>query len=151
MKLVKGNIWDNYEKPDNWVVITLNSTINKNGNLVMGAGLAKEAKIRFPGIDSIWGGYLRCLGDRLESKRFLLIEQENKKLIGIQTKYHWKDPSPLELVESSTIQLGRWARYMSDCTINCSKFGCGLGGLDWETQVRPICEAYLPDNCLVYI
>jgi len=43
MKEVIGNIWNYYNK-GNWIVITTNGTIKKNGEAVMGRGVALEAK-----------------------------------------------------------------------------------------------------------
>ena len=49
MKEIKSDIWK--VKAD-WICVTTNGKIRADGRAVMGAGIAKDAKIRFPDIDS---------------------------------------------------------------------------------------------------
>ena len=54
LKEVKGNIWKAYENGD-WVAITTNCVVNKNHHAIMGAGIAKQAKDRFPQLPKLLG------------------------------------------------------------------------------------------------
>ena len=56
MEEIAGNIWDYYDK-GHWIVITTNGTVKKNGENVMGAGIAKQASQRFPTLPK-WCGDL---------------------------------------------------------------------------------------------
>ena len=52
MKEVKGDIW----KSDcDIIAITTNGVVKKNGELVMGRGIASQAKQRYPDIPKILG------------------------------------------------------------------------------------------------
>ena len=54
------------------------------------------------------------------------------------TKRDWKDPSSLELIEAGLQTFVRNYKKYNIKSITFPKLGCGLGGLDWETQVRPL-------------
>jgi O-acetyl-ADP-ribose deacetylase (regulator of RNase III) len=56
------------------------------------------------------------------------------------TKNHWRDPSQPEWVESCINTLFGTSEKKS-LTVAMPKLGCGLGGLDWETVVRPMVDA----------
>ncbi len=49
-----GNMWTAYE-PADLFLITTNSTIRRDGALVMGRGIARQAKERFPDLDVTLG------------------------------------------------------------------------------------------------
>lgn len=51
---VTGNMWDSYEVADLFL-ITTNSTLTRPNKLVMGRGIALQAKERFPGLDTALG------------------------------------------------------------------------------------------------
>ena len=57
-----GDMWDSYDDV-NMFCITTNNAIKKNGALVMGRGIAKEAKDRFPGLDLRLGSLITHHGD----------------------------------------------------------------------------------------
>jgi hypothetical protein len=46
VKEIVGNIWDYYDK-GHWIVITTNGIVNKNGEAIMGRGVALEAAKKF--------------------------------------------------------------------------------------------------------
>ena len=142
---IKANIWDS-QFDGYWRVIPINTTLNKNGFLIMGAGLAKEAAERYIGLAKLWGSYYS-----LKPETLLQIFYA-KKLLGLPTKYHWKDRSSLELIERILIELQSFISVKDDSlgTI-CPQLGCGLGGLDWKSQVKPLVEKYFKnaDNFIV--
>lgn len=57
MQLVKGNVFEQLDL--DYVCITTNSILNKNGELVMGAGVALEAKQRFPELPKVYGSKIK--------------------------------------------------------------------------------------------
>ena len=50
MKIIKDNIWK-YHKTDatSFIVITTNGFVKKNGECVMGRGIAQQTRDKFPG------------------------------------------------------------------------------------------------------
>ncbi len=62
MKETQGNIW---EIPCKFRVITTNGQVRKDGRLVMGKGIALQARERFPGIDVILGDMVNLHGNHV--------------------------------------------------------------------------------------
>ena len=142
MRLVKGNVFE-FEDVD-YACITTNSILNKKGELVMGAGVALEAKQRFPELPKIYGNKIQRLG--LVSGEYYLLQHNN--LIAFQTKVHYKDKSPLGLVKKSVTRLKFLATLFDDCIFGLPFPAINNGGLTKE-MVLPIIES-LPDNVLVF-
>jgi hypothetical protein len=95
-----GNIWSAIEDSDMFV-ITTNSYLKKNGDLVMGAGIAKEAAERYSLLPGIFGiDIARSCGHLGEY--YLLYW---KKIIALQTKRRFKDKSDLNLLNKSLERL----------------------------------------------
>ncbi len=120
---------------------------------VMGAGLAKQFKAKFPRV------FLRyqeaCTHKRLYPGR-LLYELENSKIVCcFPTKVHWKENSRYEYVESGLKTLSQdlsGAKEKLEHLINLSHnscisvaippLGCGLGGLE-RSKVKELVYKYL--------
>jgi len=145
MEEVKGNIWDYADQ--GYIVIPTNGIVKKNGDAVMGAGLAKEAARRFPSLPQKLGIRLKETGNH--NYHFMDI-----KLMTFPTKNHWKEPSDLNLIISSAAQLqndlkviqkqGRTIHYF------LPRVGCGCGGLDWKV-VRAAIAPYLDDPMVTIV
>ena len=60
MQLTKGNVFEHLDL--DYICITTNSILNKNGELVMGAGVALEAKQRFPELPKVYGSKIKKMG-----------------------------------------------------------------------------------------
>lgn len=114
---------------------------------VMGAGLAKEFKRRYP---NTFDEYKRsCLVGELNRGRILFSRimagdapiGTSEWILHFPTKHRWREPSSLRLIEWGLQQFRRDER--SYTTTAFPALGCGLGGLDWETQVYPLMERYL--------
>ncbi len=137
MKTAKGNLWS-YDA--DWKVVTTNGIIKKNGEAVMGRGVARQAKDRFPKLPYRLARHLKTRGNHVAVF-------EDIKVITFPTKHHWKNPSSLKLIEQSCIEI---ASLPYSETFVMPKPGCGLGGLDWEI-VRPILEERLDDRFTVLV
>jgi hypothetical protein len=129
--------------------ITTNGYVKKNGAAVMGAGVAKEAKERFPNIDIVLGKRITQFGNYVH---FLKPVGRTKKgtpveLYSFPTKHYWYDSSCLKLIESSAEQLvSLYNKALDDGNkplIVLPRPGCGNGRLDWESQVKPILKPIL--------
>ena len=118
---------------------------------VMGKGLAKEFKRRFP---EMFKEYKDLCDDGLilpgEVCSLTVGDIPPRFVFNFPTKKHWRDPSQLSYIEAGLVSLKNLTRYVSDRSIRNGEppvqsvaipaVGCGLGGLDWAV-VRPMIEA----------
>lgn len=148
-----GDFW---QYPADVYVITTNGTVKKDGKAVMGAGVAKQARDTYPGMDGLLG--------------FLLVTQQNKpfclgritknipveyaQLITLPVKHHWREKADLNLIERSLSLLEQEVQFAAEHsdkpieTIAMVRPGCGNGGLSWD-KVKPICSKYLDDRYVI--
>jgi hypothetical protein len=137
--------------------------IPTNGNVrarkaVMGAGLAKTARDRWPGIEYELGRRIMAHGNHvwlltkyeiLPSGVHAVTMREHNKLpyhlIAFPTKSSYQKPATTDLVRRSAIELRALYEPSASGTIALPRVGCGLGGLRWEI-VRPILEEELPGD-----
>ena len=140
-----GDMWSIWEETDLFL-ITTNATLKANGALVMGRGIAREARDRFPGLDLALG---KAIG---ESGRVygLLVSPRwpAKKLGAFQVKRHYREPADLELIRFSTEQLLAWLEEHPGVRVDLNFPGIGNGGLPIQA-VRPIVDM-LPPNVHIW-
>ena len=111
---------------------------------VMGKGLARQFKERYP------GNYLRykeaCAVGQVRLGRMLITPAESQTgprlIVNFPTKQHWKDRSHLYDIRAGLIDLVRVIRKEHIRSIAVPALGAGLGGLDWS-DVRPLIAASL--------
>ncbi len=106
----------------------------------MGAGVAKQASLRYPGLPRILAEHVRKNGN-------IPCLVPGYKIVSFPTKYNWKDPSDLLLIRESARKIADILPIDSSCEL--SKPGCGNGGLKWE-QVKPLIEDILDDRFTVF-
>lgn len=145
MILKSGDMWRAWRCCDLFC-ITTNATIKKNGSLVMGAGIARQARDKFLGVDLALGRII----SGLDGDYGLLVSPQwpSKKLAAFQTKRHWREPSEVDLIVLSTNHLLGWALRHPDCRIALNFPGIGHGGLS-RADVLNIVEI-LPNNVQVW-
>lgn len=142
MKELVGDLWDFHDKGQ-LVCITTNYSLNNLGHLVMGGGCALEAVSRFPELPS-------KLGRMYKDSDNIPIALFDERIITFPTKYEvWKD-SPLPLIRRSAKYLVELMK-LYDKPIYIPRPGCGLGGLDWLSQVKPVLEDILVEDKYVII
>ena len=142
MIVTEGNIW---EYPAHYTCVPVNKVIKDNGELVMGAGLARQAKEMYPHIPKRFGQLMRQHNGKV-------CYDDITKLIAFPTKNHWKDDSDLLLIERSAKQLHRLCYSLGnpEYIITLPTVGCGNGGLMWQ-QVKPVLSANLPEDNFVVV
>ena len=113
------------------IVIPTCKTLNSKGELVMGAGLAKEAKTRYPGVEKVFAKY----------PAYITLD---KTLINFPTKEDWRQPSSLATIEESLKQLIETPHK----EVALPLVGCGLGGLRKE-DVIVLLDKYLDDRFIL--
>lgn len=139
MKEIKGNLFD-YPV----IVIPTNGVIKTNDRLVMGAGVALEAKNKFKDLDLIFGIEVFCSGNVVH-----VIDYNFDTIIfSFPTKHHYKDNSDLNLIEDSAKQLVDKVNKLNFKEVYLPKVGCGKGNLNWF-EVEPVLDKYLDDRFIV--
>lgn len=138
----RGNIWDAIT-PDDWVAITTNCTIRNDGALVMGRGIALEAKKKWPWLPKLVGEMITQRGLQVEK-----IQTKTEKIIIFPVKYEFYLPASLNLIAKSTKELATMLPSLRSGRILMGRPGCGNGKLDW-VEVEPILRTYLTDDRVV--
>jgi len=140
-----GDMWSVWEESDLFLVTT-NGSLKRDGALVMGRGIAREALDRFPGLDLVLG---KAIG-RSGREYGLLVSPRwpAAKLGAFQVKLrYWDDATP-ELIRLSTEMLLEWLEEHPDARVDLNFPGIGYGRLSPDV-VRPIIEV-LPPNVYIW-
>lgn len=149
MRVHKGDMWSVFDEADLFC-ITTNSTLSTRDHLVMGAGIAKQAKERFPDLPRRAG--LAILNAPNPTMYGLIVspkwKEEGKKIALFQTKIHWSHIASLEIIAMSTAKLKTLAEANPTAKIHLNFPGIGLGRLD-PLNVATIIRM-LPDNVSVW-
>ena len=135
---LKADIWQFYNSGE-FVVIATNGFIKRNGEAVMGRGIAKQAKDRFPGI-------AYAVGKAITKNGNVPMVNIEYRIITLPTKVMWTEPGSLPLIEASLKTLVKITNELGLTAVYLPRPGCGNGNLDWLTQVKPLCEQYLDER-----
>ena len=139
---IKGNLFTSNSK-------ILVNTVNTVG--VMGKGIAADFKKIYP---KMFEEYKQlCDTKKFDIGELFLYKTQNKWILNFPTKKHWKNPSKIEYIDKGLEKLVARVNELQINDIAMPKLGCGNGGLDWETEVKPIVEKYLkkaPVNVSIY-
>ena len=142
IQYISGNLFTSNAK-------VLVNTVNTVG--VMGKGIASEFKKYYP---KMFEEYKQlCDTNRFNIGDLHLYKTPNKWILNFPTKEHWRSPSQLEFIEKGLQKLIQDAHKLQINDIAMPKLGCGNGGLDWESEVKPLVEKYLkksPINVSIY-
>jgi len=143
MKEVKGNIWT---YPSDYKCITTNCALRKNGNAVMGAGIALQAKLRYPDIEAVLGRHIKL---HAFGVGVCLI---GHNLIAFPTKHSYRDNfSDINLIKKSAIELKELSKSLpKKSIITLPRPGCSNGNLKWSI-VKPILESILTEDNFVIV
>lgn len=145
MILEKGNMWDVFGKTELFM-ITTNPIKRKDGAIVMGRGIAKEVKDRFPDLPLRFGNHFPN-GYLLSGQPTGLIGRFDGQAIGwFMVKDHWAEEAKLSIITNSLEDLIEWADQWKRIDLNFP--GIGNGKLSRE-DVLPLLEV-LPDNVHVW-
>lgn len=109
---------------------------------VMGAGLAREFKRRYPEMFQEYA--VRCATERLTvGKLFFYRAPDARVIVNLPTKRHWQQPSQLDFIATGLRLFVAYYAAFDISAVAFPRLGCGLGGLSWESQVKPLMERYL--------
>ncbi len=144
MKLIKKDIW---EKPADIIGITTNSLVINN-NLVMGAGIALEARNKYPTLSLLAGKRIIGLEKNRGTYGWLVIDLGIQKIGLFQTKVLPNEKSTLNLIKYSTDRLLEYINNNPTENISLNFPGIGYGGLKKEEVLSII--SVLPNNVTIY-
>jgi hypothetical protein len=145
---VSGDIF-NEAIPRDAICVTTNGVLDRHGCLVMGAGIALEAKMKFPSLPEIWGKEVKKRG---MGPVFAVSELENVNysIISFPTKYDWRTPSSIDLIMGSCRILKRVSDERGWDRILVPRPGCQNGKLEWSF-VRSKISKILDDDRFVIV
>jgi len=167
---IKGNLWEKDSWQDGngkpiqventaavWICITTNGQIKKDGKAVMGAGIAKDARDRYKGVDEVLAQKLKARGNRVSYLQNLPEFGPKGRLLSFPTKNNWKEASSLELIKESAKELSAQfvrakAHYSSSRTklvVVIPRPGCNNGKLDWADVKEVIEPIFNTDEFLI--
>lgn len=154
MKLKNGNIWDMLSQDKTVIFVTTNAMLDSKDELVMGGGIALQAKKHFPLLPYLFGKYLKESGKVMDEYGLLIhpstftATREISKVCAFQTKINpWHD-STLDIIDTSVSMLMSMANTHNDFTFHLPFPGVGLGNLT-KQEVLPLLEC-LQDNVIVW-
>lgn len=153
MYFVTGDILSEFKTPctNKLLVFTANSVLKADQRLVMGAGIAKAVRDRYPGVDTFFGKGLakHALMKPESHDKYGLLRgvYHGQSIAALQTKYNWKNDSPLDLIEYSLDKLVVIAREYDE--VHMTIPGCGNGGLSKE-HVMPLLDRNWQTNVFIW-
>lgn len=144
MKIKKENIFGSEQKYDA-ICVTTNGIVRNNGRLVMGAGVAKAFKEKYPGLDLELGKKVSQYGNVP-----FVIYRQGTAIVSFPTKHNWRHKSDIGLIMNSAKTLVKITSGRFWTSVALTPPGCGNGGLDWKTQVEPALKGILDDRFTIH-
>jgi hypothetical protein len=152
VRLFYGDLWTLYDQ-GLFVVDPTNAYVKADGRNVMGAGVSRQVMTRWPTEPAWYGARLlaevrpgRPAGAPVEAgdlaERLLVVDDEHRLLFA-PVKLNWWQPADLALIERSLAELGDWLSAHPKTEIALPRLGCGNGGRDWASEVRPLFVSWL--------
>mgnify|MGYP001600838980 CR=1 FL=1 len=129
--------------------VTTNLVLNKKGEAILGKGIAKQFRDKFPGIAQDLGYIIKN-----NKAKVAFIPQINwkwdKNVMAFPTKYDWKNFSDIKLIKESAQSLNKYSMDFPNYKFLITRPGCGNGGLNWEKQVKlAIKDILVSDNIFI--
>lgn len=118
------------------IVVTTNSVG------VMGAGIARQAAQLYPQLPGILRGICTDVPRGCLHVPHVEPVSADRNVILLPTKSDWRRPSRVSYVEHGLKWLVSWHSELG--SIALPPLGCGLGGLNFGQDLRPLLIEYLP-------
>lgn len=144
------NIFAAPKRTSEAICITTNGIVKRDGHAVMGAGIAKQANILFHCSRDL-GNLLRACGNHAFHLGLKYAYGHMYHVFSFPTKHNWRDNSNLDLIRQSAEELVELCNQHRITTCYLPPAGCGLGSLDWETQVKPVLAPILDDRFIIIL
>lgn len=137
-------------------VVTTNGIVRKDGDAVMGAGIAKYARDHFPGIAQAlglllkkYGNHAYFMGSWTDQARSMANLSPGVFVATMPTKHDWRDDSDVNLIRRSAKELVAVADRNNLTKLYLPAPGCTNGRLDYLAQVRPVLARELDERFVV--
>ena len=138
---VVGDMW---KMDADAICVTTNGIIKKNGEAVMGAGVALQAKNRYPSLPRALAKKLRSVGNHVYH-----MPQSDIHIITFPTKHDWRDDSDIKLIERSCEELVVLTHCLGWKKVILPRPGCANGKLNWS-DVKLVLEKHFDNRfCIV--
>lgn len=139
---IKGNMFDSPAQ-------VLVNTVNTVG--VMGKGLALTFKKVYPNMFENYKHF--CDHKELTIGKLYLYKTKGKWILNFPTKTTWRNPSKIEYIEEGLKKFASTYKNKNIKSIAFPMLGCGNGGLDFESEVKPLMNKYLSnlDGINIYV
>lgn len=114
------------------ICVTTNGVVKANGELVMGAGVAKAFNDKFNGIALLLGQKVSKFGNHVYHACKYIPKNSDLEvsLLSFPTKHDWRDKADINLIKQSALRLVKWANQTGATKIYIPSPGTGFGGLD---------------------
>ena len=146
MRELEMDVWD--APADAWIGIPTNGTVRANHRLVMGRGVAQQAKEKFADLDWLLGLHVYHVGNTpMVCHGTYYGRNWTFRLFSFPVKHNWWESADIALIARSTVWLDALALESPKVTFYLPRPGCGNGRLLWS-DVKPVIE-FLPDNVIV--
>lgn len=129
--------------------VTTNAQIKGGGLLVMGKGVAAQFADEYPWLPKVLGDTVQRYGSHVHVVSSVPGQDVKPYILTLPTKDHWARPSDMRLVEQSLVELRAKVDALGLKHVCLTRPGCGNGGLDWITQVKPLCTKLLDERFTV--
>jgi hypothetical protein len=140
-------MWDVFFDTDVFM-ITTNPIIRKDGAVVMGRGIAAQAKERYPTLPYDFADQLKNLHPEVDQRNVGFIgKYEETSIYWFMVKNHWKEEASLNIIRESVFQL-QYGFDWRDIRVDLNFPGIGNGRLNRQS-VLPLLKE-LPDNIHIW-
>lgn len=136
------DIWNNWDSEI--VIVPVNTTLNTHKELIMGRGIANQAKDKALGVELRAGWNIRQLKET--GIQFLL--EDNILLFVV--KDNWKDKASIDKIANNLLRLKVFANTLPMEAFRLPLIGAGFGAIPADT-IRTLIEVTeLPLNVTLY-
>lgn len=138
----------NYGDSDKYVarVIPTNGMVSTTGKAIMGRGVALQAATKYKTLPTILGSLILSKGNRVHE----LPLEGGPIFVSFPTKYHWREPADLKLIERSAQELISLLNERNYDMVIMPKPGTGNGNLNWS-KVKPVLESVFKNDTRITI
>lgn len=153
-KEINGNVWDILDENSTLYILTNDTiTVIYNSETLeekvfnpMSGGIALEAAIRNRNLPIIMAECIRNNSYYLGKDLF-----SGAELMRFPTMHNIGEYADLLLVKSNLYRVKEYCLSNPERKVYLPRPGCGIGDLDWEDEVKPLCEEIFKDIDTIYI
>lgn len=120
----------------------------------MGKGLALEFKQRYPNMFERYKELCTAGELQIGQVGFYVNRNPRQIICLFPTKKHWRNPSSVTIIDASLLAFTKHVDNLKLQSVAFPMVGCGLGGLNFEHEVKPLMEMHLsplPLQIQIYI